>query len=289
VRRWIAFAGAVLALATPVHAKSILFVGNSFTIGAGSPVQRYRPETVGDLNRNGLGGVPALFRTFAEQLNLDWRVSHETSPGKDLTWHFEERRQVLAGKWDVVLLQGYSTLNRERPGDPTDHVVAAFDLTNLFRAANPKVSVRLISTWSRADLTWKPGQRWYGQGIDQMAKDIAAANCWAVHPGLDSPINVGEAWSRAMRSGLADPNPYDGITKGQINLWAADHYHASAAGSYLKALMVFGTVTGVDPRKLGKHERAARELGISPRLAVSLQRIAAEELKQLPCGEKDPH
>ena len=40
---------------------SILFVGNSFTFGAGSAVKFYRAETVTDLNSEGIGGVPALF------------------------------------------------------------------------------------------------------------------------------------------------------------------------------------------------------------------------------------
>lgn len=281
MRRWTAFALVALTSAAPVSANSILFVGNSFTFGAGSPVQRYRADTVTDLNRDGIGGVPALFKTFAEQLKLDWQVSLETSPGKDLAWHLRERRGVIAGQWDVVLLQGYSTLDRERPGDPARHLAAAGELASLFRAANPAVSVRLVSTWSRADLTWQPGGPWYGQDIHRMAADIAKANCAAK---LSDPIGVGAAWSRAMRAGLADPNPYDGITKGQIDLWGADHYHASTAGYYLEALMVFGAVTGADPQRLGKHERAAKELGLTPRLAGALQRIAAQELKQKPCG-----
>src|ERR1044072_7710708 len=46
-------AAALLGIAcTPAaaSAESILFVGNSFTFGAESPVQHYRPETVTDLN-----------------------------------------------------------------------------------------------------------------------------------------------------------------------------------------------------------------------------------------------
>ncbi|MCE3519676.1 hypothetical protein LXJ58_33530, partial [Escherichia coli] len=62
------------------------------------------------------------------------------------------------------------------------------------------------------------------------------------------------------------------------NLWSYDQYHASIAGYYLEALMVFGQVTGVDPRTLGAGERAADELGLSPDLAVSLQRVAAAQL-----------
>ena len=40
--------------------------------------------------------------------------------------------------------------------------------------------------------------------------------------------------------------------------------------------MVFAGVTGVDPRRLGAGEKAARELGISGGVAVQLQKIAQD-------------
>jgi hypothetical protein len=64
-------------------------------------------------------------------------------------------------------------------------------------------------------------------------------------------------------------------TFGQIDLWAYDHYHASTAGYYLEALVVFAGVTGHDPRLLGAGETAANELGLSPDLAGRLQSVAA--------------
>ena len=276
---------AALALGAPAGAKSILFVGNSFTYGAGSPVMRFHPERVSDLNREGIGGVPALFKTFADQLKLDWQVSLETSPGKDLAWHLANRSTVISGKWDVVLLQGYSTLDPQAPGNPARHVAAAYALTDLLRAQNPRVSVRLVSTWSRADQTWQAGGHWYGQDIYRMAADLAAANCAAAQTDrrLGRPIGVGSAWSRAMRQGLADPNPYDGIAPGQVDLWGADHYHASSAGYYLEALVLFGAVTGADPRRLGRDEAAARELGLDPALTASLQQVARATLRELAC------
>ena len=104
--------------------------------------------------------------------------------------------------------------------------------------------------------------------------DLAAAGSPAIH----GVIPVGEAWNRAFKAGVADPNPYDGISPGQLDLWAADHYHASKFGYYLEALMVFGDVTGLDPRSLGKSERAASELGFSPEQATALQQVAFDEL-----------
>ena len=59
---------ALLALcAMPASARTIVFIGNSFTFGANSAVHFYRAETVTDLNGAGpngktVGGVPAMFK-----------------------------------------------------------------------------------------------------------------------------------------------------------------------------------------------------------------------------------
>lgn len=277
---------ALLALAMPADARSILFVGNSFTYGAGTAVQGFHPERVTDLNGDGIGGVPALFATFARELKADWQVSLETSPGKDLAWHLDNHREAIARKWDVVLLQGYSTLDPSRPGDPTRHIAAARSLAALLHDANPKVRVLLVSTWSRADQVYRPDGHWFGKPIAAMAADIAAANCSALAsaPQIAATVPVGAAWTRAIAQGIADPDPYDGIAPGTIDLWGSDNYHASVAGYYLEALVEFGAVTGIDPRRLGRKEQAARELGMAPAEAQALQRVAAAALKTGACS-----
>ncbi|MBB4084729.1 PEP-CTERM sorting domain-containing protein [Sphingomonas carotinifaciens] len=267
-------------LATPAAAETILFVGNSFTFGANSPVMRYRPDVVTDLNREGIGGVPALFKTFAEQAKLDWKVSLETVPGKDLAYHFEHKQRHIDRRWDVVILQGYSTLDPEKPGDPMRHAGAAAQLAAMVKRANSKVRVELVTTWSRADLTYRHPSPWRGQGYAAMAETLAAGNALAVRASSDiaGAIPVGQAWTRAMRDRIADPNPYDGIAFGQVDLWTWDQYHASAAGYYLEALTIFGRVTGVDVRTLGRNERAGRDLGLEPQLMERLQAVAQAEL-----------
>ncbi|KQM31382.1 DUF4886 domain-containing protein [Sphingomonas sp. Leaf10] len=268
--------------ATPALARDILFIGNSFTFGAGSPVERYRPDSVTDLNGEKIGGVPALFRTFAEQAGLDWSVSLETSPGKDLAYHYADRREAIDRRWDVVILQGYSTLDAKRPGDATRHGEAAGRLAALVRARNPEAQVELVETWSRADLTYRPGSRWSGQPIATMANDLAAANRQVARTvaGITGTIPVGSAWNDAIATGIADANPYDGIDPGKVGLWADDHYHGSTAGYYLEALTIFGRVTGHDVRRLGPNERAARDLGLTPAVAKALQRVAWKTLRQ---------
>ena len=81
-----------------------------------------------------------------------------------------------------------------------------------------------------------------------------------------------------MTSGVADPNPYDGIEFGKVSLWTHDFYHGSTFGYYLEALMIFGDLTGLDPRSLGKGERSGFDLGLSGDQATALQQVAHAEL-----------
>jgi hypothetical protein len=73
-------------------------------------------------------------------------------------------------------------------------------------------------------------------------------------------------------------NPYDGIEVGELNLWTYDHYHASTYGYYLEALVIFGSVTGREPRSLGQNECSGYELGLSRSEAKALQQVAFDQL-----------
>ncbi|MDB5679286.1 PEP-CTERM sorting domain-containing protein [Sphingomonas bacterium] len=266
--------------AAPAKPRTILFVGNSFTQGAHSAVRNYRANVVTDLNGDGYGGVPALFKTFTEEAGLDYAVSLETQGGKPLGFHWSERRQLLDKAWDVVILQELSTLDRDKPGDPTDYRTYGPMFAAMFARANPKVDVQLMATWSRADLVYLPGSPWSGKPVAAMALDLRRATdgVRSLSPVFRGVLPVGEAWNRAIAAGIADPNPYDGIAFGQVDLWAYDHYHASPYGYYLEALIVFGRVTGIDPTTLGAKERGADDLGLDPRLVPILQRIARDQL-----------
>jgi hypothetical protein len=262
-------------------ATSILFVGNSFTYGAGSPVMSYRAGTVTDLNAEGLGGMPALFKSFTTQAGLDYDVSLETRGGSGLEFHLENKRDVLGKRaWDTVVMQGQSTLDFEKPGDPAKLVATSRQMAELFRGRNPKVQLYLMATWSRADQTYKGPGPWFGKPIETMARDVRAAydKAAAGAPGIKAVIPVGEAWTRAMQAGVADPNPYDGIDAGKVGLWTADHYHGSTHGYYLEALVVFGSVTGRDPRSLGDTECSAFELGLPRAEVKALEQIAFDQL-----------
>ena len=271
---------AVLLAAAPLAAaERVLFIGNSFTYGAGSAVRFYRNHTVSDLNHEGIGGVPALFKSFADQAGLDYDVALETRGGTGLDFHLAQKADVILRRgWDIVVAHGYSTLDADAPRDPKKLIATSRELADALRSKNPEVDVYLMATWARADQVYPAEGAWAGLSIEAMTADIRNAYDAAAGGASAEVIPVGSAWNRAMQAGLADPNPYDGIDAGKLDLWTYDHYHASTYGYYLEALVVFGRLTGRDPRSLGALECSAFELGLSRAEAVALQQIAFDEL-----------
>ncbi len=271
----------ILSLSTVAMARtSVLFIGNSFTYGWGSPVRHYRASTVTDLNNEGIGGVPALFKSFADQAGLDYDVYLETRGGAGIDFHLENKLAIIGRRpFDQVVMHGYSTLDAQDPGNPNKLVSTVAAMTDFLRSKNAAVEVYLTATWSRADQVYLPDKPWTGQPIENMALDVRAGyDLAAAAPGVAGVNGVGEAWSRAMASGIADPNPYDGIDPDKVDLWSYDHYHASHYGYYLEALVVFGNLTGLDPRSLGVNECSGYELGMSRTQIQMLQQAAYDQL-----------
>ncbi|NBW44702.1 MAG: hypothetical protein EBR45_03905 [Betaproteobacteria bacterium] len=97
-------------------------------------------------------------------------------------------------------------------------------------------------------------------------------------------VPVGNAFQRAVDvKAVKSSNFYkaDGTydaSGSQMNLWWIDSTHASVYGSYLSALVSFGTISGRNPTGFGGNEKAAKDLGISQGDAILLQNIAAETL-----------
>lgn len=284
-KRVLCTAAALLAFTLPASAKTILFIGNSFTMGSGSPVHIYQPSSVHDLNPPNdrgqtLGGVPALFKEMIREAGLDYDVSIEAVGGKNFDFHFNEKHDVLDKPWDVVVMQSYSQLDKDKPGDPSLVIEYSQKLDRMFHARNPDVKVWFQATWSRADYSSPEIAPWKGKPIDQMAKDVYAGleKAKTVSPDIAGVIPVGLAWNRAWATGVADSNPTDGIAAGKMNLWTYDSQHGSSAGYILAALVDFGQLTGHDPLSLGNREHAAMDLGLSPVQMHTLEQVAHDEL-----------
>lgn len=261
----------------------MLFVGNSFLHGHAPPVLRYNAAGVADLNGSGYGGVPGVFKQLADEAGVHVDVASELVGGQTLQFHLNNKRaQITSQPWDIVVLQEYSTLAPRRPGDATDFIAAAGQLEAAVHAVSPGARVYLLETWARADQVYRtPGGRWAGQALEAMQADLQAAYALAAAQAscIAGVLPVGDAALRAVQEGIADRDPYDGISPGQFALWGDDHYHFGPWGSYLEALVVFGQLTGRDPASLGAANRAGRELGLSAAQIEAAQGVASRQLR----------
>ncbi len=183
-----------------------------------------------------------------------------------------------------------STTNRTIPANPN---------------ANASAQVYLQQTWARPNLINPPGTSTpdprtgnaiysttpapsYFSSLEEMTTELTAAmNNVASFAGADGSggiegvIPVGQAFLRAVQNGVATRDMY-GPTAGSdglIDLWFNDGTHASVHGSYLSALMLFGSLTGLDPASLGvaNFEAEYGALGITAADARLLQLVASEE------------
>ena len=187
--------------------------------------------------------------------------------------------------------------------------------------ASLAAEVYLYQTWARPNLvsgafvtitdgttgavtrTQTPATTFFGD-LESMTSELKASYEAAFaqarldgSAGFTAIAPVGEAFMRAVANGVATRDMWaiDATTDGLIDLWFDDGTHASKHGSYLSALTVFGTLTGVDPWSFGANEQAAADLGISPKDALKLQEIASEQLhaagfqlSRLPCLHASP-
>ena len=116
----------------------MLFIGNSFTFCYGSVMRFYQADTIRDLNLEGQGGVPALFKSFTQQVGLDYGVAIETRSGTGIDWHMVNRLSVINQRpWDIVVAHGFSTLDAQKPADATKLVETAMQLAAALQAGNP--------------------------------------------------------------------------------------------------------------------------------------------------------
>jgi hypothetical protein len=179
---------------------------------------------------------------------------------------------------------------------------------------NPDAEIYLTQTWARPDMVFPhlatipdpnyptvpdgrpivaqpptPDTLYYqSEGLAGMTTDLHAAFAakLAANPNLAGVIPVGDAFQRALDDGIAKADGFynaegtyaEEVPSDKLNLWWIDYLHASAHGSYLSALVIFGKLTGISPASFGASEKAASDLGINPGDAVRLQRVATDQL-----------
>lgn len=179
--------------------------------------------------------------------------------------------------------------------------------------ANPNTKVYLTEGWARPDMVYAhltttadpnsasgaPIPDGSGAKATLYYPTLGAMTA-DLHAGIDGEaaanghfagvIGAGDAFQLAYDEGLVKTGGFydaNGVyvpnqAGDAMNLWWDDYLHASKYGSYLDALVQFGTITGIDPLSLGADEIAAHDLGISQADALTLQRVAAQELGMVP-------
>lgn len=143
------------------------------------------------------------------------------------------------------------------------------------------------------------------EGLAAMTADLRTAfySKASGNVGIAGVAPVGDAFQRALDLGIAKATGFYDATgvyttatpSDPLNLWWDDYLHASKHGSYLSALVLFGTITGIDPWSFGASEKAAADLGISAGDAVKLQQVASDQLSmagialtRTPCLHANP-
>lgn len=257
---------------------NVLFVGNSYTHGRNEPILSYNRSAITDANGTNQGGIPGIFKKLTTQVGLNYDVTIEAVSAQTLTYHFSDHAATIgASRWDVIVLQEQSSrpVPSSRGGNPNGFNTAVRNLNNLI-VANSNADVFLYQTWARPDLVFPVGEPYSGTSLTEMQNDLRNAyNNAATVNSLAGVAPVGDAFMRAISEGVADSNPYDGISPGKLNLWASDNTHASLHGAYLSATVLFRQLTGEDPRQLSVGiGSAAADLNISPTDASRLHQIA---------------
>ena len=234
--------------------------------------------------RVGLASNPEYTRVYADLIE-DW-----VHQGAALTYR---ERDFIGGTQAACVALGYSS-------------GACSTQRSLPANANASSSTRLYlyETWARPNLvdgafvtttdeatgavtrTTTPANTFFPT-LDAMTGELAAAYAAAAAAaatdgsgGFAAVSPVGQSFMRAVSSGVATRDMWaaGALSDGLIDLWFDDGTHASKYGSYLSALTLFGTLTGLDPLSLGATEQAAADLGIGPQAALVLQRVASEQL-----------
>lgn len=321
-----AFAGATPAFGTePVAA---LFVGNSFTFGRADPVMSYNNARVTDLTRprpdlphpnftsttganpwepHPWGGVPGIFKQLADQAGLAWGVSLSTRNAASLRGHFlntanadwDLRGNIASRRWDVVFLQEQSDAALP-PGRGANANLPQFSayadkierFIHVGTAENYREAYMHDAMYGSAAGCEAAGGTAASCGNNTLRRIPANPNASAatkVYRAVDQGVAKGSGFYDAAgvytAPGCCEP----------MSLWWHDHLHASRYGTYLSALVLFGTATGLDPWNFGAGEQAAAGLGIAPGDAVTLQRIASARLlaagfalTRMPCPQAQP-
>ncbi|HKU36740.1 MAG TPA: hypothetical protein VJR89_01300 [Polyangiales bacterium] len=190
-------------------------------------------------------------------------IDVEARPGYSLRMHLKTRsvlNKIRNGRYSHVVLQGHSLSAVDHP----DELVADAERLHTEITASGSRTV-LYETWAR-----KPNNALYKKHAVVHSFEDMVGRIDRAYSGLARQLGaglapVGGAFERAWR---ADP---------QIALWGGDGSHPTLAGSYMAACVLYGAITGRDPR-----EADWAPYPIGAELAQNIRSVAATTLAGVP-------
>ena len=201
------------------QSKRVLFLGNSYT---------------------GVNNLPLLFKNVALSTNDSIIIDSNTPGGYTFQLHTTNatsQSKLMAGNWDFVVLQEQSQL----PSFPDDQVATevfpyARTLDSTINQYSPCAETVFYRTWGRKVgdasncATWPPVCTY--EGMDSLLH-MRYMQMAADNNALVSPVGVVWKYLRTMHP--------------EIELYATDGSHPSAAGSYAAACSFYSVILRKNP------------------------------------------
>ena len=190
-------------------------------------------------------------------------VDVEARGGYSLRMHWKSRTALIKirnGHYSHVVLQGHSL-------SPVDHPDELAEDAERFNAEISAKGSRTVlwETWARKPNTSLYRKHGVLRGFDDMVHRIDTAYTGMARSLHAELAPVGSAFVRAWRS---DPG---------VPLWGSDGSHPTLAGSYMTACVLYGAISGRDPR-----ESSYVPYPLDPRLAERIRAVAAASLSAVP-------
>jgi len=190
-------------------------------------------------------------------------VDVEARGGFSLRMHWKSRTALIKirnGHYTHVVLQGHSMSAIDHP----DELAEDAERFNTEIAAAGSRTV-LYETWAR-----KPNTSLYRKHAVVRTFDDMVGRIDRAYTGLAKRLHVelapvGGAFARSWHSDPAVP------------LWGSDGSHPSLAGSYMAACVIYGAITGRDPR-----ESTYVPFPLDAKAAANLRAFAAASLSAAP-------
>ena len=202
-------------LASASDTTRILFIGNSFT---------------------GNNDMPGIFQKICRAKQKSVHVEKCWKGGaslKDQTMRPELFDAIKKGKWNVIVVQGWSKeFVQDKAYIDTTTLPYASKILDTIKAHNPCAQILFYETWGYRDGCEKDSVKLsFEQMSDTIIKGYAYMNSLFKHP----VVPVGRTWLSFRQK-----HP-------EINLYDTDLYHPSKSGSYLAASTFFTSIFHESP------------------------------------------